>query len=261
MPHCGYDSYLVTTPTASSASDVEGAHARYVQVADQIVSDINSGRLAPGHRLASERELCERLSVSRDTLRRALAVLAESGYISPSARRGWFVSAGGYSEPLTGSLGFTEWAAAEGLPTTSRVLTTQVRRPTAEEAAALRIAATKRVFELERVRVVNDLPLSLDRSVLVLSRAPFLTGVDFTAASLYATLRERAGITPTRSEWEARATLADDRAADLLDIRAGSPMLSVIELVFDQDNVPFEYGRFLNRGDLYRYRTSIRLRP
>jgi GntR family transcriptional regulator len=109
--------------------------------------------------------------------------------------------------------------------------------------------------------VVEDLPLSLDRSVLVLDRAPFLTEVDFTSASLYATLRQRAAIEPTRSEWEARATLADDRVADLLDVRAGSPMLSVIELVFDQDNVPFEYGRFLNRGDLYRYRTSIRLRP
>ena len=164
VPRCGYDSYLVTTPIASSASDVEGPHARYVQVADQIVSDINSGRLAPGRRLASERELCERLSVSRDTLRRALAVVAEAGYISPSARRGWFVSAGGYSEPLTGSLGFTEWAAAEGLPTTTRVLATRVRLPTAQEAAALRIAATERVFELERVRLVDDLPLSLDRS-------------------------------------------------------------------------------------------------
>jgi GntR family transcriptional regulator len=250
----------VTRARAPLGAGVAGRRPRYLEVADRIVNDITSGQLAPGRRLASERELCERLSVSRDTLRKAFATLADAGYISPSPRRGWFVSAGGYSEPITGSLGFTEWATAEGLPTTSHVVTAQPRRPSPDEAAALGIAAAERVFELERVRLINDVPLALDRSVLVLARAPFLLDVDLASASLYSSLRERAGIQPTWSEWEARATLADERVAALLDVDVGSPLLSVTERVFDEAGVPFEYAHFANRGDLYRYRTIRRMR-
>jgi DNA-binding GntR family transcriptional regulator len=37
----------------------------------------------------------------------------------------------------------------------------------------------------------------------------------------------------------------------------GDPLLELFETVFDQYGEPFEYGRHLNRGDRYAFRTTV----
>ncbi|XAS74824.1 PLP-dependent aminotransferase family protein [Dermatophilaceae bacterium Sec6.4] len=62
------------------------AHSAYLWLADGIHTLIADGRLLHGTRLPSERELLSALGVSRTTVTRAYAVLAERGYAA--ARRG-----------------------------------------------------------------------------------------------------------------------------------------------------------------------------
>jgi DNA-binding GntR family transcriptional regulator len=63
-----------------------------VQVAADIQSDIDAGRLAPDTRLPSEVELSEQYGVARVTVRRALEDLRERGKIVTVHGRGTFVS-------------------------------------------------------------------------------------------------------------------------------------------------------------------------
>jgi GntR family transcriptional regulator len=237
-----------------------GRDPLYARVVRQIESEIADGALMPGARLASERLLCERLGISRDTLRHALAELAEAGRIEPAPRRGWFVAGRSIHEPLAAPQSLTVWAAGQGLTASSRVVRADVRLPTPDEAATLGLAPGEVVFDLERVRVVGGAPLSLDRASIVLARAPFLPEVDFSSESLYRVLRERAGIVPSKADYEVGAALADERTAHLLEIESGAAILRVTETVFDQAGAPFELSRFANRGDRYRYRTTL-LRP
>ena len=51
-------------------------------IVDQIKVLIREGRLEPGNRLPSERELCQRFGVSRVTVREALRVLESSGLVT-----------------------------------------------------------------------------------------------------------------------------------------------------------------------------------
>ena len=224
----------------------------------RLEADIASGRLTPGERLAPERQLGARLDVARNTLRRALADLAARGLIEARDRSGWFVNGRGVTiETISGPQGLTDWAAVHGLTVSSKVVVARVRGADEIEAAALRIPADSQIFELERVRFVEGAPLSLDRSILVPAVAATVAELDFSTRSLFRTLREQNGIEPSRAECVLRAITTDRRIADLLGLTEGDPLLELFETVFDQYGEPFEYGRHLNRGDRYAFRTTV----
>ena len=224
----------------------------------RLQADIATGRLTPGQRLASERELGERFAVARNTLRRALADLATRGLIESRDRSGWFVNGRAVTiETVSGPQGLTEWAAIRGLTVSSEVCNARVRPATELEARTLRIPLGSEIFELERVRIVEGTPLSLDLSILVPSLIPTLVGEDFSGRSLYQTLRERNGVEPSRAECLLQAITTDARTAGLLGLTEGDPLLELSETVFDHYGEPFECGRHLNRGDRYAFRTTV----
>ncbi len=64
----------------------------YIQVREDIRSQIESGRLAPGDRLLLERALTEQYAVSSVTVKRALRDLAHEGLVVRIKRKGTFVS-------------------------------------------------------------------------------------------------------------------------------------------------------------------------
>jgi DNA-binding FadR family transcriptional regulator len=66
---------------------------RYEQVADRLAADIRAGRLAPGERLPSERDLARSLDVGRASVREAIAALGVAGLIETRPGAGSFVAA------------------------------------------------------------------------------------------------------------------------------------------------------------------------
>lgn len=73
--------------------------AKPVMVAARITADIDEGRLKPGDKLPSERELGERYQVSRSTVRLAVAHLRDQGRVEVQHGRGTFV-AGAPAKPF-----------------------------------------------------------------------------------------------------------------------------------------------------------------
>lgn len=115
-------------------------------IVDQIKLLIRDGRLQPGDRLPSERELCQRFGVSRVTVREALRVLEASGLVTirVGAHGGAFLttpSAERLGEGLADLLALAPLTAAN--VTEARVvvelgiLPLVVERATEEDVAAL----------------------------------------------------------------------------------------------------------------------------
>ena len=228
----------------------------YVEVAQRIAHEIVRRDLRPGDRLPPERTLCRELGVSRLTLRRALLALADEGAVESDAGRGWFVGGGLLSEPPNALLSFTRMAASRGLTSSARVLTARVRPATIDEAEALHLAPGADVFELERLRLLDGIPVAVDRSRVPLQRAPSLPEHDWTRESLYRVLEE-VGVVPVRASYSVEAVAADARHAELLGLPVGAPLLLAQQVTFDQDQRPFELGRMAYRGDRYRFRATL----
>ncbi len=229
---------------------------RHVQVRDSLAQDIGAGVYAPGEQLPSERTLCERLNVSRLTLRRGLKSLVSEGLLESSPGRGWFVAEGAIGEPANALLSFSEMAHDRGLTPRARVISRSVRAATIDEAETLLIAPGSRLFELQRLRMLDDVPIGISHSRIPVSLAPDLIDLDFEEASLYAALR-LAGTNPARAEAVIEAVPADEEQAGILAVAVGDPLLRLSQITVREDGHPIEIGVLVYRGDRYRFHAKL----
>jgi DNA-binding GntR family transcriptional regulator len=234
----------------------ESPQPLYLRVYRLIADEIASGTLGPGDRLPSERELTGRLGVSRATVRRALEELATDGLVTASASRGSFVASGPLDEPPNALLSFTELGGRRGLRATARVLHHAGRAATIEEAEAFGIAPGAELVELERLRLLDSLPVAVDATRFPLARAPEALDVDFATVSLYDVL-ERSGHPPVRAAYTVEAVGVPERLGELLGLRAGDPVLVAETTAYDAGDRLVELARTHYRGDRYRFRATL----
>lgn len=237
------------------------AQPLYYRVYRLIAEEIASGALRPGDRLPAERVIGERLGVSRVTVRRALSALAEDGLVKSSTGRGSFVaSPGPVGEPPNALLSFSELGAARGLVVSSRVLRAETRPASIDEADVFRIAPGLQIFELERLRMLSDVPVAINVNRIPVARAPEISTLDFSGGiSLYAVLQDH-GIVPTRADFAIQALAADERQSALLETDLSAPVLFAEHKTFDQRGSLVELGRTVYRGDRYRFHAAL-VRP
>ncbi|HEX7084596.1 MAG TPA: GntR family transcriptional regulator [Gaiellaceae bacterium] len=238
----------------TSLSDVE--QPRYRQVYRLIAGAIESGSLAPGEKVPSERILMQKLGVSRTTVRHGLEELARDGIIEAVPRRGYFVALPTLAEPANRLMSFTELGADRGLAATARVLRSGVRGATIEEAEAFAVAPGAEIFELARLRMLDGVPVAVDQSRVPLARAPLLPTVDFSRESLFATL-DRAGAGAVRAAYTVASAAADAERAELLGIDVGAPLLIAWTTAFDAAGKLVELGETAYRSDRYRFQTTL----
>ena len=229
---------------------------RYQRVQLALHDEIRRGGRAAGSRLPPERALAEHFSVSRVTLRRALEELATAGVVSRSGA-GWVVATGAVGEPPNELMSFSEMAASRGLEPGSRVLDRNVRAATLDEADALGLAPGAPLFELERLRTMDGVPILIDRTAIPLSVAPGIDALDLDGVSLYRVLEERFDARPTRARFTVEATPADPRRAELLELHTGEPLLRCSQQTEDAGGRQIELCEMVYRHDRYRFRATL----
>jgi GntR family transcriptional regulator len=234
----------------------ESPQPLYLRVYRLIADEIASGSLGPGDRLPSERELTERLGVSRATVRRALGELATDGLVEASAGRGSFVSTGPLVEPPNALLSFTELGHRHGLRATARVLRLGPRPATIEEAELFGVAPGSDLVDLERLRLLDSVPVAVDATRFPLGRVPHALSIDFSTASLYDVLEE-AGYPPIRAAYTVEALPAPEREGALLGIEVGEPTLVAETAAYDPSDRLVELARTHYRADRYRFRATL----
>jgi GntR family transcriptional regulator len=233
---------------------------RFVALAGTLTRQIVAGDLAEGDRLPSERQLAEQFSVSRQTVRRALAELADAYLIESRPGLGNFVAAPPVGEAPHTLMSFTEMGSARGLHAQSVVLDQGLEQASVEDSELLGVAPGAQLFRIERLRLYDDLPIGVDLSRLPLSLAPGLPDLDFTHASLYSALAQ-AGHPPVRADYTVYASAADSRLARLLGVEPGFPLLRAQTVAYDPDGSVVEKGLMAYRGDRYRLQTELTRSP
>lgn len=229
---------------------------RYQQVREELETEIQRGRRPAGSRLPPERALAQHFGVSRVTLRRSLEEMERAGAIARSGT-GWMVASPAIGEPPSVLMSFSEMAASRGLKPGARVLERRQRPATIDEADSLGLAPGAPLFELERLRSLDDVPILVDRTRIPLSLTPGLFEMDLDGRSLYETLEQNFGLRPTRARLTVEAIPADERRASLLGLEPGGPLLLCRQQSEDQTGRQIELCDMVYRGDRYRFRAML----
>jgi GntR family transcriptional regulator len=227
----------------------------WIQAVDHFSREIAEGRLTAGMRLPPEREMCATLNISRVTLRKALLKLVDDGLVTSSHGRGWYVASGTARKEWPNSLeSFSETAERMGLVASSRILRCEIVPSTLDEAEELSIAPGTLLFHLERVRMLNEVPIAIDDSRVPAALVPGFDAIDFTTASLYEEL-SRAGLDLLRAESTIEAREADAYLSANLSIEPGKPVLVMRQVVVDGAGHPIFASVIRYASDRYRLRT------
>jgi GntR family transcriptional regulator len=230
----------------------------YQQLEDQLKSRIEDGTLPTGSVLPAERQLAERLGVSRITVQRAYSGLRQRNLVSSQGRKGFLVKGSGPQlHPGMDRLkGFTEEMRELGKRPSSRILE---RRTVADRSIAsiFGLPSPSLFFKLVRVRYGDDVPLSREVAWYNLAAAPALEGADL-SGSVYAFLNERCGVPLTHCEQTVEAATPTRQECELFGFSEPVPCLLIKRRSFTHGDVMVEYVEGLFRGDTYSYRLKLR---
>lgn len=240
----------------TESDPLAGVGLRSARVSSLLAERISSGRIGPGAALPPERELADQLGVSRATLRRALADLAAAGLVERHQGRGTFVAGDRLSEEANALTSLTELGASRGLVPSARVLELLVTEADDVDSELFGIAPGAPVLRLHRLRRLDGLPVSLDRTRVPGDALPDLEALDFRRDSLYAAL-ERAGRGPVRADYTVEAVPADPAQARLLEVAVATPLLRASTVSRDGAGRVVEAGEMHYRGDRYRFRAQL----
>ena len=115
----------------------------------------------PHQPLPNERALAEQFGVSRMTLRHAMAGLIDDGLLYSVHGVGTFVAEPRVSKEVLLS-SFTEDMTRRGLQPSSQILVQRLLPAPEHAARALELDPLTEVYNLERVRLADDVPVCLE---------------------------------------------------------------------------------------------------
>jgi GntR family transcriptional regulator len=229
----------------------------YYQLENLLREKINSGKFAPGDRLPTESELIEQYQVSRITVRQALGALAAEGLIERRQGRGTFIAERRtrkrHFEGTTHLTGSLDELIEMGLDTPVKTLEMNRVEADTHEAELLQIKVGEPVYRLKRVRLRDGKPYSFLVNYLPAEIGARLTREELNSGALLQTIEQRLGYRLRDARQQVKAELADPFVANLLDVRIGSPLLSIERTVYTDEGKPVEYVHTLYRSDLFSY--------
>jgi GntR family transcriptional regulator len=229
----------------------------HLSISEQIRTWIQSGKYQPGDRLPSESQLMALFSVSRITIRRALANLSQQGLVQSQHGKGVFVKKQqraiySLSSPF---VLFNEDMVRQGLTNMVKTLVFKAVKPPDTVRRNLALAPeVSRVYLQKKFFLIDQVAAALDVTYIV----PDL-GQAFAAElkrNMTFPVLEQHDIHLDRIEAILSSRQADAETAAALGLSLGSPLL-VYEHTAYTNNRPILCGETLSSGDRLSYAITL----
>ncbi len=236
----------------------EPGQSRYAALAAALKARIVRGEWPPGSAIPAEQSLADQHGVALGTMRRALELLSEQGFLDRQHGRGTFVKPGLSGAPMFRFFRFGEGGDA---PPQSSILARQTQAAKAEVAAALGLGPGEAVLHLKRLRSVAGQPCLLEDIWLPLPLFEPLLSPGHPTADwgdlLYPLFAQRCGVHVHRAVDSIGFGQLSATAARTLKLPAGHPCARVSRQAYDMSGRCIEWRHTVGDAHAFHYTVSI----
>ncbi len=197
----------------------------YRQMYTSLKKDIQEGRYMPGSFLPTESEMEAIYGVSRTTVRRAISMLTNEGYLSVTQGRGTEVKDVSTSQHLNKITSFTETLRRRGYQVTTQGFALEKIPVPDLVREALSLREGDLVYHVQRVQCADGKPVCEMEDYLAANLIPNFTLKESDCVSVYACLEHEYGIRLTDAVEHISAVGASFTQSQILRIPMGAPLL------------------------------------
>ncbi len=244
-------------PWPRTTTPAEGP--QYLALRDQIALNIEMGKLLPGTRLPSERQMQTGTGTARGTIREALFQLEAEGLIYRKDRSGWYVSPPAVTYDPTRWAGFMAYVREQGRTPGTETLAKESRPAPSAVADIFRVAPGSLMHVIGRRRTIDGRPVLVEEITVDPALAPDLLSHSLDG-SLTDILTKTYGVTVARNRVDMRPCALVKEAADGLGVKSGTPGLLVVRTSFDAAGRVVEYDQEYWRHDAIRIHVDLNVR-
>jgi GntR family transcriptional regulator len=229
----------------------------YYQISEAISEIIRKARLEATSKIPPEDQLAQEFGVSKMTMRQALGKLVSDGVLVRRKGSGTFISEKKIEREATRLVSFYEDLKKKGLKPSSLVIEKRVIKAETNLMEKLRLDEGEPVIKIVRVRMANEIPLTVNYGYIPEKYCSDLLEEDLSQVSLSATVEEKYQLRTEYAVQSLQAVKATAYEASLLHIVEGDPILSMERTMFDSNQWPLGYFVNLFRGDKYAFSSIL----
>ncbi len=218
---------------------------------EQFLRDgIAGGRFPANEQLPTEQELMSFFNLSRTPVRQALNKLTAAGLVMRKRSLGTIVLPERFEERLSSLSTFTQEVESRGQVPRAHLERFEIQTADPKRIAYLRLEPGAKVYFIQRVRYINDIPVGVLNSYIPVAVAPYLIETNFQETgprqSIYYVLDTLHNIKLVRATEMFKAVLLDRKTAALMKYTPDSPFLLRSRVAYDASDRPiaFENGYY-----------------
>ncbi|WP_394138465.1 GntR family transcriptional regulator [Cytobacillus oceanisediminis] len=227
----------------------------YIQISQDLREMIFNGHYQEGDKIPTEDEIVMKYGVSRMTARNAVTELVNEGLVYRVHGKGVFVTRTKLQRSLNKITGFHEDMIQIGLNPSSKVLKFEKRPPTEKECHKLNIRKMNQVFEMKRVRYIDEVPYGFQELIVPEYLVPDLGSLDLEKESLYSHLKEINK--PIKNAEQRMEAVINNEVAEKLGISKNIPFFFFDRTSYLEDGRPVELLHSFFRGDKFSYTINL----
>ncbi|WP_306984323.1 trehalose operon repressor [Alkalicoccobacillus murimartini] len=227
--------------------------SKFQLVYEELANQIQKGEWRPEELLPSELELVKTYQASRETIRKALKLLSERGYIQKIQGKGSVVlDRSKIDFPFSGVSSFKELSERMNMKVETDVVAFDEVIPDLDLQDKLQLTSEQHALRIKRVRKVDGERVILDKDDLVSAVVPGLTA-KISQNSIYEYLEKELGliISFAKKEIVVEEPTVEDRA--LLDLDSFTNVVVVRGRTYLDDARIFQYTESRHRPDKFRF--------
>ncbi|MGX1828397.1 trehalose operon repressor [Paenibacillus taichungensis] len=226
---------------------------KFIRIYEDIAARIRTGEIEAGTLLPSELDLSESYQTSRETIRKALKMLSEEGYIQKIQGKGSIVlDIRKIDFPISGLVSFKELAKKMGHRAKTYVKIFEEKKVDQALFKKINFGLNEKVWEIRRVRKVDGEHVILDKDHISQKLIPGLSK-EICNDSIFEYIEEELGLTISFAKKEilVEEPTAEDR--ELLDLEGFHNVVVVRSQVYLEDASQFQFTEARHRPDKFRF--------